>query len=66
MRQLSITRGTIGLKIPSFIGSDSLISDAIKFAKEDGFIDDGDAIVAILAQNEQTPDYTNILKIANV
>lgn len=66
IRQLCTTRGVISLKIPSYIGTDNLISDSIKYAKEMKFAVDGDSVVCILAQSEETPDYSNILKITTI
>lgn len=66
IRQLKITRGVITLKIPSFLGSENLITQSILFSQESGFIQKGDKIVCILGENEETPDYANIMKITTV
>jgi pyruvate kinase len=66
IRQLKITRGVIPLKIPSFSGSENLISQSILFAKDKGFIKKGDKIVCILGENEETPDYASMMKITIV
>ncbi len=66
IRQLKITRGVITVKIPSFLGSENLISQSILFAKENGYINKGDKIVCILGENEETPDYANVMKITVV
>ena len=66
IRQLKITRGVISLKIPSFLGCENLIKQSIFFAKENGYIHQGDKIICILGEYEETPDYANTIKITNV
>jgi len=66
IRNLCLTRGVSGLKIPSFIGNDNLINDAIKFARDAGQCHKGDNIVCIMGQNEETPEIVNLLKITAV
>ena len=66
IRQLNLTRGVITLKIPSFLGTDNLIQDAIKYAQESGFVNSGDNVVCVLGQNEETPENANILKVQTI
>lgn len=66
IRQLNITRGVITLKIPSFLGTDNLINDAMKYACEAGYCKTGDNIVCLLGQNEESPEAVNIMKIQTV
>jgi pyruvate kinase len=66
IRQLNIIRGVFTLKIPSFLGSDNLIDCAINFAYENGYLKKDDTVVCLLGENEETPDYTNIMKISVV
>jgi pyruvate kinase len=66
IRQLNLTRGVTTLKIPSFIGTDNLITNAIKYSVESGYLNKGDSIVCLMGQNEESPDYVNIMKITTV
>lgn len=63
IRQMNVSRGVISLKIPSYLGTDNLINDAVSFAKSEGYIKEGENLVCILAQNEESPDYSNIMKV---
>jgi pyruvate kinase len=66
IRQLKLTRGVICLKIPSFLGCESLIHQSILFAQENSYIKVGDKIICILGEYEDTPEYANIIKITTV
>jgi pyruvate kinase len=66
IRQLNTSRGIKALKIPSFIGTDNLINDAIKYSIESNYIKKGDKVVALMGQNEETPEYVNIIKVTTV
>jgi len=66
IRQMNITRGIKTLKIPSFLGTDNLINDAMKYAVESGYCSKGDNVVCLMGQNEETPEYVNILKITTI
>jgi pyruvate kinase len=66
LRNLNLSRGVNGLKIPSFIGNDNLINDAIKYACESGKCSVGDNVVCIMGQNEETPEMVNILKVTTI
>lgn len=66
IRQLNITRGVFCLKIPSYLGSDNLINDAMKYALEAGYCKKGDNVVCLMGQNEETPESVNIMKIQTV
>lgn len=66
IRQLNISRGVFTLKIPSYLGTDNLINNAIKFAIENGYINKGDKIVCITGQNENTPENVNMLKVMTI
>lgn len=59
-------RGIISLKIPSFLGSDYLILDAIKFSKEKGYVCVGESVICVVGQNEESYDYVNSMKVACV
>lgn len=64
IRQLNATRGVSALKIPSFLGTEHLVTDALNYAKENGYIKSGNNVVCILAQHEESPDSVNIMKVA--
>lgn len=66
IRQLNTTRGVITLKIPSFLGCDNLVNDALKYAVDCGFCVKGDTVVSLMGQNEDLPESVNIMKIATV
>ena len=66
IRQMNITRGVITLKIPSYLGTENLLNDAMKYAAESGFAKKGDNVVCICGQNEETPENVNILKISTI
>jgi pyruvate kinase len=66
IRQLNITRGIICLKIPSFLGTENLINDAMKYAVEAGYCKTGDNIVCLMGQNEESPEVVNIMKIQTI
>ena len=66
IRQLQITRGVWGYKIPSYQGSDNVIQMVIKVAKENHMVQSGHKIVCIHGHNEDTPDESDIMKIVDV
>lgn len=66
IRQLNISRGIMCLKIPSFLGTDNLINDAMKYAVEAGYCKSGDNVVCLLGQNEESPEAVNIMKIQTI
>lgn len=66
IRQLNISRGIKTLKIPSFIGTDNLLNDAVKFAEKEGYISKGDNVVCLMGQKEDTPDQVNIIKVTSI
>lgn len=66
IRQLNTSRGIMTLKIPSYIGTDNLITDAIKYSIESGYVEKGDNIVCLMGQNEETPEFLNIMKITTI
>jgi pyruvate kinase len=63
IRQLNISRGIKTLKIPSFIGTENLLNDAVTYAEKEGFVSKGDRIVCLMGQKEETPDQVNIIKV---
>ena len=66
IRNLNLTRGVTGLKIPSHIGNENLINDGLKFACDSGKCIKGDNVVCVMGQNEETPEMVNILKVTTI
>lgn len=66
IRNLQTTRGVWGYKIPSYQGTDNLISQVVKVAKENGMAKPGHKVVCIHGHNEDTPDESDIMKIVDV
>ncbi len=66
VRQLSVSRGVHPLKIPAFLDSNNLISNAINHAMETGHLKTGDRIVCLTGMNENNPEHANIIKIMTV
>eukprot|EP00744_Colponema_vietnamica_P001568 GILI01002586.1.p1 GENE.GILI01002586.1~~GILI01002586.1.p1 ORF type:complete len:529 (+),score=205.88 GILI01002586.1:236-1588(+) len=66
IRQLQVTRGTLGLRVPSFQGTDMLIRNALNSAKQMGLCDSGDVVVAVHGMREEVPGHSNLLKIIHV
>merc|ERR1711907_714165 len=51
-RQFSVVRGVHAMLTESFAGTDSVITKALAYAKENGMVASGDAVVAVHGQNE--------------
>lgn len=66
IKGLTITRGVIALRVPSFHGIDSLIDYAIKSAKEMGICKSGERVIVIQGLKQENPEDSNLLKIFNV
>lgn len=66
IRQLNITRGIKTLKIPSYIGTENILNDAVAYAQKEGFLVKGDKVVCLMGQNEDSPDQVNIIKIMSI
>ena len=66
IRQLNLTRGVIGFKIPSFQGTDNLLKSCIAAAKDLGLCKTGHKVVVIHSTKEEDPGISNILKILDI
>lgn len=66
LRHLSISRGIIPLFTGSFIGTDSIISSALKQAKESGLVLSGDVVVAVHGTKEEFPGNSTLMKMVTV
>jgi len=63
IKGLSMHRGVMTLKIPSFQGIENIIKYAIRTALKRGFCSEGEPVVVIRGQHEEHPDQQNILQI---
>lgn len=66
VRQLLMHRGVFPVHIPSAQGSDNVIRNAIHDAKEQGFVEVGDSVVAVHGVLEEVAGGTNLLKVIKV
>lgn len=66
IKTLNLTRGIKTLRIASNIGTNNLVNDAINYIVSKGFAKQGDKILALLCQNEETPENANLMKISTV
>jgi len=63
---MTIVRGGLTLKVPSYEGTDNLLRYAIEVAKERHLVNSGDSIIAIHGKNEADVNRANIMKILTV
>lgn len=66
VRQMNLSRGAIGFKVPSFQGTESLIQLVIKAAKEMGICESGNKVITIHGTQEESPDESNVMEIINI
>merc|ERR1719223_1034612 len=66
VRQLGAVRGVVPMMTASFVGTDSVISKALKQALELGMVKSGDSIVAVHGTQEETPGHANLMKVMTV
>merc|ERR1719145_248647 len=66
MRHLHICRGVVPMITASFAGTDSVISKALKQAKDWGMITAGDSIVAVHGTKEECPGSSTLMKVITV
>ena len=66
VRQMNCMRGVVGLKIPTFQGTDNVIQFVITEAKKMGLTKSGSKVAVIHGTNEETPDESNIMKILTI
>ena len=65
VRQMNYMRGVIGLKIPTFQGTDNVIHFVIEEAKKMGLCKTGQVAV-IHGKDEDSMDESNIFKILDI
>eukprot|EP00928_Gymnodinium_smaydae_P056409 TRINITY_DN397_c0_g1_i2.p1 TRINITY_DN397_c0_g1~~TRINITY_DN397_c0_g1_i2.p1 ORF type:complete len:548 (-),score=162.91 TRINITY_DN397_c0_g1_i2:177-1820(-) len=66
VRQLMGHRGVVPILTASFVGTDSVITKALAFAKEKGIVKKGDYAVAVHGTKEECPGASNLMKIVTV
>ncbi len=66
IRQLNISRGVIGFKIPSFQGTENLLKSCIVAAKEMHLCAKGNKVVCMHSTKEEEPGISNLLKILDI
>jgi pyruvate kinase len=66
IRQLNLTKGVIGFKIPSFQGTENLLKSCILAAKEKNLCKKGNKVVCIHSTKEEEPGISNLLKILDI
>lgn len=66
VRQMNISRGVRGFKVPSFQGTDSLIQLVIKAAKDMGLCETGNKVIIIRGTHEEGPDESNVMEILDI
>lgn len=66
IKQLNVSRGVQGYKIPSYQGTDNVLQLVIKTAKDMNLCKQGNKVITIHGTQEETPDESNILKILDI
>ena len=66
VKQMNMSRGVIGYKIPSFQGTDNLLQLVIKTAKDMKLCKQGNKVVTLHGADEDMPDESNIMKILDI
>jgi len=66
VRQLGVVRGVLPMLTASFVGTDSVISKAIKAAVDSGLVKSGDEVVCVHGTQEESPGHSNLLKVVTV
>jgi pyruvate kinase len=66
VRQMNLSRGARGFKVPSFQGTDSLLQVVIKAAKDLGLCKSGNKAITIHGTQEESPDESNVMEIMDI
>jgi pyruvate kinase len=66
VRQLGVVRGVVPLLTASFVGTDSVITKALKHAVSEGMCKSGDCVVAVHGTQEESSGHSNLLKVVTV
>ena len=66
VRQMNLSRGVKGWKVPSFQGTDHLLQVVIKAAKDLGLCESGHKAITIHGTQEESPDESNVMEIMDI
>lgn len=66
VRQLGVIRGVVPVLTASFVGTDSVITKALKTATTMGIVKSGDQVVAVHGTQEEAAGHSNLLKVVTV
>ncbi len=66
IRQLNVSRGVIGFKIPSFQGTENLLKSCIVAAKDMHLCAKGNKVVCVHSTKEEEPGMSNLMKILDI
>mmetsp|Transcript_8070 Transcript_8070/g.9202 ORF Transcript_8070/g.9202 Transcript_8070/m.9202 type:complete len:503 (-) Transcript_8070:41-1549(-) len=66
VRQMNLSRGAKGFKVPSFQGTDHLLQVVIKAAKDLGLCKSGSKAITIHGTQEESPDESNVMEIMDI
>ena len=66
VRQMNLSRGARGFKVPSFQGTDSLLQVVMKAAKDMGLWESGHKAITIHGTKEEGPDESNVMEILDI
>jgi len=66
VRQLLTSRGVIPILTASFVGTDSVVTKALAYAKGVGLVTKDDICVAVHGTREECPGHTNLMKMVQV
>lgn len=66
VRQLGCVRGVVPMLTASFVGTDSVITKALKHAVAEGMVKSGDEVVAVHGTQEEAAGHSNLLKVVTV
>jgi pyruvate kinase len=63
INQMNVVRGAIGLKVPSYEGTDNLLRYAIEVGKSRNLVTKGDTVIAMHGRSETDVNRANTMKI---
>merc|ERR1740117_348652 len=66
IRNLQSTRGVFGHQIAAYNNQNEAIKSAVEAAKALGLVKAGGKVACLVAENEETPDESNVMKVVNV
>lgn len=66
VRNLNSTRGVFGSVIPDYKDIKGAMAQAVEAAQARGMVKAGARVAVVLAENEETPDESTMMKIINM